>query len=301
MRQAVNNLQSTYSGFGFVGAEEVFKVCDQPHPVKIQNLIKHCQKGELDQAMVQLDELWVQGYAAVDIVGTLFRVVKGMDALPEYTKLEFIRVSTPSVTESQLGTRLLIFRSDVAGDWVHPHAHLGGGEHGGAARRPAGPAVQAEHEARTLRRLGHHPHASHVSLFVPAVVLPLHRSRLICHAYHLRREPCNSWLPCCEGGLHAAWAAAQRPRSGASISQSHVARDCCFREAVQVGRTADGLSAHPVAHKWLCTRARACSRSRRAFERSRRAPRTCVPANRGSCLFGQRNDRSRELGTWHGV
>jgi replication factor C subunit 2/4 len=95
MRQAVNNLQSTYSGFGFVGAEEVFKVCDQPHPVKIQNLIKNCQKGELDQAMVQLEELWVQGYAAVDIVGTLFRVVKGMDGLAEYTKLEFIRVSHP--------------------------------------------------------------------------------------------------------------------------------------------------------------------------------------------------------------
>jgi len=93
MRQAVNNLQSTYSGFGFVGAEEVFKVCDQPHPVKVQKLIKHCQKGELDEAMSQLEELWTQGYAAVDIVGTLFRVVKGMDALAEYTKLEFIRVS----------------------------------------------------------------------------------------------------------------------------------------------------------------------------------------------------------------
>lgn len=74
----------------------MFKVCDQPHPVKIQKLITHCQKGELDKAMTHLEELWVQGYAAVDIVGTLFRVVKGMDALAEYTKLEFIRVSPAS-------------------------------------------------------------------------------------------------------------------------------------------------------------------------------------------------------------
>lgn len=92
MRQAVNNLQSTYSGFNFVGAEEVFKVCDQPHPVKVQALINSCIKGDIDNAMSQLEDLWRQGYAAVDIVTTLFRVVKGMDAIAEYTKLEFIKV-----------------------------------------------------------------------------------------------------------------------------------------------------------------------------------------------------------------
>jgi replication factor C subunit 2/4 len=97
MRQAVNNLQSTYSGFNFVGAEEVFKVCDQPHPVKVQVLIKSCVKGDIDEAMAKLEELWVQGYAAVDIVSTLFRVVKGMDALAEYIKLEFIKVSLRSL------------------------------------------------------------------------------------------------------------------------------------------------------------------------------------------------------------
>ena len=117
MRQAVNNLQSTYSGFGFVGAEEVFKVCDQPHPVKVQNLIRHCQKGELDEAMTQLEELWVQGYAAVDIVGTLFRVVKGMDALAEYTKLEFIRVST---TKARVA-----LRSQRADELVCPVQEIG--------------------------------------------------------------------------------------------------------------------------------------------------------------------------------
>ncbi|KAK4706086.1 replication factor C subunit 2/4, partial [Phenoliferia sp. Uapishka_3] len=91
MRQAVNNLQSTFSGFNFVGAEEVFKVCDQPHPVKVQSLISSCAKGDIDNAMSNLEDLWKQGYAAVDIVTTLFRVVKGMDALAEYTKLEFIK------------------------------------------------------------------------------------------------------------------------------------------------------------------------------------------------------------------
>ncbi|KAM0789014.1 replication factor C subunit 4 [Microbotryomycetes sp. NB124-2] len=91
MRQAINNLQSTYSGFNFVGPEEVFKVCDQPHPVKIQAILSNCVKGNIDPAMGSLEELWEQGYSAVDIVSTLFRVVRTMDALPEYTKLEFIK------------------------------------------------------------------------------------------------------------------------------------------------------------------------------------------------------------------
>lgn len=100
MRQAVNNLQSTFSGFNFVGADEVFKVCDQPHPVKVQALIKDCAKGRIDPAMDALGELWDKGYSAVDIVTTLFRVVKNMDGLHEYIKLEFIRVRCLSLSRA---------------------------------------------------------------------------------------------------------------------------------------------------------------------------------------------------------
>jgi replication factor C subunit 2/4 len=79
MRQAINNLQSTHSGFNFVSPENVFKVCDQPHPVVVQAMIKHCQKGEVDKALDRLRELWDQGYSAVDIVVTVFRVVRTFD------------------------------------------------------------------------------------------------------------------------------------------------------------------------------------------------------------------------------
>ena len=93
MRQAINNLQSTWSGFCFVSQDNVFKICDQPHPVLVRSMIKHCQKAEIDEALARIDGLWEQGYSAVDIVTTIFRVVKGMEELPEYTKLEYIRVS----------------------------------------------------------------------------------------------------------------------------------------------------------------------------------------------------------------
>jgi replication factor C subunit 2/4 len=93
MRQAVNNLQSTFSGFDFVSADAVFKVCDQPHPVTIDAMIRSCHKGDIDTAMGKLQDLWDHGYSAVDIVTTLFRVTKTSEALTEYLKLEFIRVS----------------------------------------------------------------------------------------------------------------------------------------------------------------------------------------------------------------
>jgi replication factor C subunit 2/4 len=92
MRQAINNLQSTVAGSGFVSAENVFKVCDQPHPVVVQKLLAFCEKGHLPDALDQLETLWEQGYSALDIVSTLLKVVKGMDRLPEFVKLEFIKV-----------------------------------------------------------------------------------------------------------------------------------------------------------------------------------------------------------------
>jgi len=42
--------------------------------------------------MEKIYELWDQGYSAVDVVVTIFRVVKASDKMPEYTKLEFIKV-----------------------------------------------------------------------------------------------------------------------------------------------------------------------------------------------------------------
>ncbi|KAJ2914296.1 hypothetical protein MD484_g6123, partial [Candolleomyces efflorescens] len=72
MRQAINNLQSTHSGFGFISGDNVFK-------------------SNVDTALEKLHELWDQGYSAVDIVVTLFRVAKTFDEMPEYTKLEYIK------------------------------------------------------------------------------------------------------------------------------------------------------------------------------------------------------------------
>jgi replication factor C subunit 2/4 len=93
MRQAINNLQSAFYGFKYINSENVFKVCDQPHPVVIHNIIENCSTGNVKEALTSVKELWDQGYSALDIVTTLFRVVKNYSSLDEGTKLEYIKVS----------------------------------------------------------------------------------------------------------------------------------------------------------------------------------------------------------------
>ena len=95
MRQAINNLQSTHSGFGFVSGDNVFKVCDQPHPIVVQSMIRACLKGDINLAMEKLNELWDNGYSAIDIVVTIFRVVKVFDecVLPNLSFLPFYAIS----------------------------------------------------------------------------------------------------------------------------------------------------------------------------------------------------------------
>lgn len=100
MRQAVNNLQSTVAGFGFVNGENVYKVVDSPHPIAIQAMVKSCHEGKIDQAIDKLEELWDKGYSAVDIISTMFRVTKTIDTFSEHVKLEYIKVRVPICTES---------------------------------------------------------------------------------------------------------------------------------------------------------------------------------------------------------
>lgn len=128
MRQAINNLQSTVAGFGFVNSGNVFKVVDSPHPVVVQEMVKACSEGKVDVALERLEGLWGKGYSAVDVVTTMFRVVKGMEALSEAVKLEFIRVG------GIIFFAMAPLICDV-GDWLHAHACAGGRVHAAADSR----------------------------------------------------------------------------------------------------------------------------------------------------------------------
>lgn len=91
MRQAINNLQSTYNGFGHINSENVFKVCDEPHPLIVKQIIENCVQEKLDEALKLLQHLWKLGYSAEDIINVLFRVCKTTQ-MAEYLKLEYIKL-----------------------------------------------------------------------------------------------------------------------------------------------------------------------------------------------------------------
>uniref|UniRef100_A0A674AD48 Replication factor C (activator 1) 2 n=1 Tax=Salmo trutta TaxID=8032 RepID=A0A674AD48_SALTR len=74
MRQPLNNLQSTNSGFGYINSENVFKVCDEPHPVLVKSFLEHCVNSNIDEI---IEQLWA-------LVCKTFQ-------MSEYLKLAFIK------------------------------------------------------------------------------------------------------------------------------------------------------------------------------------------------------------------
>merc|ERR1712203_1161467 len=93
LRAAINTLQSCAAGFDVVSADNVFKVCDQPHPTVVEDIVRDCVAADLASAHKKMEKQLVgRGYAPLDIVSTFFKVVTAMPALHEQTQLEFVRL-----------------------------------------------------------------------------------------------------------------------------------------------------------------------------------------------------------------
>ncbi|XP_045504889.1 replication factor C subunit 2 [Colias croceus] len=90
LRSALNNLQSTAQGFGHISPDNVFKVCDEPHPMLVRGMLESCIKGDIHGAYKVIAKLVKLGYAAEDIVSNTFRVSKTLDASEE-VRLALIR------------------------------------------------------------------------------------------------------------------------------------------------------------------------------------------------------------------
>ncbi|PVH15500.1 replication factor C subunit 4 [Candidozyma duobushaemuli] len=91
MRQAINNMQSTVAGFGFVDDVNVFKIVDQPHPLVIKKILNACVSKSIDEAIDLLDSLWKKGYSAIDIVTSSFKVAKTLPGIDESKRLDIIK------------------------------------------------------------------------------------------------------------------------------------------------------------------------------------------------------------------
>lgn len=95
LRQATNALQATYTGYGMVNADNVFKVCDQPHPVLVENIMVAClAKRDLAEAHAEMNRLLGRGYAPADVIATFFKVAQTNVRLfrSEMQQLEILKI-----------------------------------------------------------------------------------------------------------------------------------------------------------------------------------------------------------------
>ncbi|KAG8334883.1 Subunit of heteropentameric Replication factor C (RF-C) [Homalodisca vitripennis] len=44
------NVDACQAGFGHVSSENVFKVCDEPHPLLVKDMLMHCVSGDIAKA-----------------------------------------------------------------------------------------------------------------------------------------------------------------------------------------------------------------------------------------------------------
>jgi len=92
LRQAINNLQLTFNGYVDIIPENVFKLCDKPHPLVIQKIFSACNKKDVRTALICLNELRDKGYSSSDISIGMINTLKNahLPDINENTKIKFM-------------------------------------------------------------------------------------------------------------------------------------------------------------------------------------------------------------------
>lgn len=92
LRQAINNLQFTHDGYTDVTPENVYKLCDTPHPVIIEQIFIACQNKDFKGALMVFIDLVNGGYSSSDISLSMIETLKNMDStlIDEKTKIRYL-------------------------------------------------------------------------------------------------------------------------------------------------------------------------------------------------------------------
>ena len=91
MRYALNNLQSTFVGFGKVTHDNVYKIVDIPKPEMLLNIINCLQNGNMQQALDNVDLLIDDGYTALDIVNVIGKIIQEIKGIEDKTRFEMLK------------------------------------------------------------------------------------------------------------------------------------------------------------------------------------------------------------------
>ena len=73
IRQSINNLECMYHSSLDFNEENIFKILDKPKPYYMNLILTNCFKGDLDEAMKIVYELYNKGYTPNDILLTFMK------------------------------------------------------------------------------------------------------------------------------------------------------------------------------------------------------------------------------------
>ena len=92
MRKAINNLQLTFNGYKTITEQNVYKLCDKPHPLIIKNMFIKCYKKKFIDALTLLNTLRDGGYSSSDISLGMINTLKSIDIkeIDEKTKIKYL-------------------------------------------------------------------------------------------------------------------------------------------------------------------------------------------------------------------
>ena len=118
-------------------------MCDQPHPLLVKKALHACIEADFQAANSIVEAMWIKGYCGLDMVGTLFRIVK-FEPMDEALKLEFVkarRTHTPSPPHTHpvsclAGPPSNVGAAPFAGDRLLPHARARRAGHAAPTLRP---------------------------------------------------------------------------------------------------------------------------------------------------------------------
>ena len=91
VRQSINNLEAIYYGYNSITEEYVDRLCYQPHPNIIINIIKYCVNLDLFKSIDEIDKLKYDGYCASDILLSMINILKEIQ-IDEDIKINFIKI-----------------------------------------------------------------------------------------------------------------------------------------------------------------------------------------------------------------
>ena len=115
MRAAINILQMVYNGLANITIDHVYKICDKPQPIYLENILIMCKKQDVCGAFAGINILRDKGYSESDIILGFINVIKLLNpdnkAILESEKIwMFQKICKAAYNISKgLNTRLQLF------------------------------------------------------------------------------------------------------------------------------------------------------------------------------------------------